>query len=387
MHTQSQNRIRHQWLGWIALLAFASVLSPINIHIVIAQETPEIVVAPADPGEPPAPPQAPAADAPANTEPASATPTPVETISPPAEVPSTEPAPAAAPAQIPDVPVPDVPATPSEVSSDNEIGKLLPKDEPVAEVKAPVNESVRTLSVEPGSRTMLPEDRPAWVGAAPDFSSSQHYLYVESLPTQEPNKVDEALDAPLIAAVRNYIDQEVINQLGAADAMPLTAEFIRKNLIDNPEGFECELATGQEPAYQKWVTVRITPEQRELFRQWHTEAVQRTRLKPLGINLVAVLVLISLTHVVLRRFSGTSPLTTVNQALPVQVVNRKSRSSLNWIFFALLLGAVAFAFLMPLFALTWVSAERSSPDLHNEVRIETLEGEHGTIILESKSHR
>ena len=137
---------------------------------------------------------------------------------------------------------------------------------------------------------MLPENRPAWVGAAPDFSSAQHYLYVGSLPTQDPNKVDKALDEPLVAAVRNYIDQEVINQLGAADAMPLTAEFIRKNLIDNPEGFECELATGQEPAYQKWVTVRITPEQRELFRQWHTEAVQRTRLAPLGINLVAVLV-------------------------------------------------------------------------------------------------
>jgi len=402
MNDQSQYRLRHYWLGWIAMLAFVSVLSPINIHFVIAQDLPGVVIAPADPGQPTASTQAPATPAVA-TEVAIEVPT--ATTSTPADVPPVvEPVSAVAP-----VPTPDVPVTPSEVTSDTDIGTLIPIDEPLAESVAskktkPDPESVRTLSVEPGVRPMLPEDRPAWVGASSDFTSAQHFLYVGSLPTSNRSEADEALDEPLIAAVRNYIDQEVVNQFGSANSMPVTAEFIRRNLIDNPEGFECELTTGQDPLFQKWVAVRITPEQRELFRQWHTEATQRTRLAPLGVGLVAVLSVISLSHVVLRRFRGASQLAMVNQQLPEQVASRKTRTrstAAKLIFFALLLSAVAFAFLLPLFAKTAVRVkttinsdhsdrnlpyEVTLPALHKEIRIDTLDGSR-TIILEHTSHQ
>ncbi len=405
MNDQTQTQSRTSWVGWIALLAFAVGFSPVNVHLVIAQEEPGIVVAPADPGEPPAPPQATAT---------------IETVSPePAQAPS-EVAVVAAPSQPqpPEVQEPQasaVPAVPSEVSKDSEIGNLLPTvDATKSDSASPSNsetssktsakentEAIRTLSVEPGTRPVLPKNRPAWVGAAPDFTSSQHYLYVGSLPTLKPNKADQALDEPLVAAVRNYIDQEVINQIGAANAMPVTADFIRTNLIDDPVGYECELATGQEPLYQKWVSVRITPEQRELFRQWHIEATQRTRLAPLGVGLVAVLSVISMSHLVLRRFRGGSPLTVVNQHVPVAVAKRSEKawsSTAKWMLFALLGAAVAFAFLLPLFALTAskVTYQESTeidsefaemPDLHKQIHIETLDGDHKTIILETKSHR
>jgi hypothetical protein len=394
MNSKTQNRVHHHWLGWVTLFAFAALLSPINIQIVIAQETPEFAIAPADPGSPPIPPQAPVEPSvqespvqePAAQEPApSAVPaTPVEP-SPPVEAPAVEPAPASAPAETSDVSI-----TSSEITSDTDFGRLLPKEGATVEATPSDNEKVRTLSVEPSTRPLLPENRPAWVGAEPDFTTTQHYLYVGSLPTQEQLEVDDALDEPLVAAVRNYIDQEVVNQLGAADSMPVTAEFIRRNLIDNLAGYECELTTGQEPLFQKWVTVRITPEQRDLFRQWHTETTQRSRLAPLCVGLVAVLSVISLSHVVLRRFSASSPLAAVNQHLPEQVVSRKTRSSAKGIFFVLLLAAVAFAFLLPLFAVWTVRTSefevRKQHDLHKQYQIETLDG-HRTVILESKSPR
>ncbi len=408
----TQHRLHHHWLGWIAMLAFASVLAPINIHIVIAQDLPEIVIAPADPGQPPAPPEA-IAEPQASAAPEAPAEVSVVTLpepaSPPADVAAAEPVAAAVPVQMPDVPVtPSEVSAASEVSTEGEIGKLIPNKEPAAQSVANESrktdlESVRTLSVEPGLRPMLPEDRPAWVGALPDFTSAQHFLYVGSLPTTDRSEVDEALDAPLLAAVRNYIDQEVVNEQGAANAMPVTPAFIRRNLIDNPEGYECELTTGQEPLFQKWVTVRITPEQRDQFRKWHTEATQRSRLAPLGVGLVAVLSVISLSHIVLGRFRGANPLQIVNQPLPVQIASRKARTwstSARLMFFGLLLAAVMFAFLMPLFALTMVSIKSNRVDasdqsyhsiempvLHEEVRVETLDGGHRTIILNSKSHR
>ena len=387
MNEQTQHPPRHNWLGWIALLAFASVLSPVNIHIVIAQDAPEIAVAAADPGEPPTPPIAHDPPSPAIVAAAS---TPVE-----------GPVPAKTSAQIP-----DVPAAPSEISSEAELGKLIPNDEPETEpfVSEPPKvdpDSVRTLSVEPGVRPLLPADRPGWVGALPDYSSPQHRLYIGSMPTTDERDADEALDEPLIAAVRNYIDQEVVNELGASSKMPIDAAFIRRNLIDDSAGYVGELSTSQGSMYQKWVTVRVTPEQRELFSKWHTEAAQRTRLASLGFGLVSVLALVSLTHMVLRRH-GASPLPLVNQHVAESAV--AVRRSLTWTAVKVL-GFLVFLMIPAFFVLaalvfsvrtfpvvenrlngSRLPYEVQLPDLHKELRIETLGGER-TIVIENKSRR
>lgn len=397
MNKHSQHLPRHNWLGWIALLAFASLFSPINIHIVIAQDAPEIVVVPADPGEPPAPPttlETPAPAAPTFAPEATAEHGSTLVVGP---------TPAATAAQIPNVPVAS-----SEVSSEAEIGKLIPNHElHTAPSEAPKAdpESVRTLSVEPGVRPMLPADRPAWVGASPDYSSPQHRLYIGSLPTTDERDADEALDEPLMATVRNYIDQEVVNQVGASFKMPVDAAFIRRNLIDDPAGYVCELTTSQGSMFQKWVTVRVTPEQRELFTKWHTEAAQRTRLAPIGLGLVSVLALVSLTHMVLRRH-GASPLPLVNQhATEPAVAVRTSRSwtALKVLGFLVLMMIPAFFVLAALLftvgyrqTATEVEPHISGrslpyevqfPDLHKELRIETLGGGERTIVIESKSRR
>jgi len=379
MDMPTQNRPQLHGLVWIALLACAAVVSPISIRIAIAQDGLEITVAQADPGQPPAPPAASAALS-ANLD------APVATVPP---------SPAAAEAAV------------SEISQESELGELAPLDtaartDGADTTRTPASpDGVRTLSVEPGSRPILPADRPAWVGAAPDLSSAQHHLYVGSLPTLNESDADEALDEPLVAAVRNYIDQEVINRVGAADQMPVDADFIRRNLLDDPAGYVCELATSQGAMFQKWVTVRVTPEQRELFQQWHTEASQRARLAPLGLGLVSVLALVSLSHMVLRRRHGTIALPSVNQRVsepPVAVRRSRSGTILKLMACGALLTLSALFFLT-----TRVQSSRSGsvdvnfepaiefhegplprevhiPGLHSEVRIETLGGER-TIIL------
>jgi len=373
-------------LAWIASLTFVSIVSPLHVRISVAQDATELTVSAADPGEPPTP-QPELAKKVASED-------AHEVTSEDASKATHE--------------------VTSEVASEEELGVLPPTDESLienktqtAEKSVPAEDSVRTLSVEPGVRPILPDDRPAWVGAAPDFSSTQHYLYVGSLPTSEERDADEALDEPLLAAVRNYIDQEVINEQASAFHMPVDAEFIRKNLIDDSKGYVCELSTSQGPMYQKWVTVRVTPEQRELFKRWHIEAAQRKRLAPLGVGLVSALALVSASHLVLRRRHGAATMPLVNPvaAEPPVAVKRSFVKTLfkTSIFIGfLMLPAVL---LLSALAPTHVKVHRLSPkqggdnkmrhestievhlpNLQKEIRIDKL-GDGRTIIIEHTSGR
>ncbi len=224
MNHQNDLRSQQSLLGVLALLTCLA-LAPTNISIVIAQDLPPIVVQPAAPGEPPAPaPQKPSEPTEAasegnaegraegQSEAASDTAKAAQESAPSQETSTAS------------------EGTTSEVTTQAEVGSLLPtEDSATAGFKSSEAtkdsssqvEEVRTLSVEPGNQSLLPADKPAWVGAAPDYSTSQHYLYVGSLPTHEANETDAALDEPLVATVRNYIEQEVIQEPNSANEMPL----------------------------------------------------------------------------------------------------------------------------------------------------------------------
>ncbi len=167
---------------------------------------------------------------------------------------------------------------------------------------AQAKNSTQQLSIEPGSQPMLPVDAPAWIGAAPDFSEEYHRLHVAGQIAETEEEAAEVLDEPLVAAVSDYIDTQVLDRPGASGAFrsKLTADFIWKNLIDVPEGYVARLNTAGVPMYQKWVTVSITPEQREIFRNWDREAIQRRRLAPIGLGMVGLLSCVSLFRLVLK---------------------------------------------------------------------------------------
>jgi hypothetical protein len=162
--------------------------------------------------------------------------------------------------------------------------------------------SVRELSVPPATLPLLPLDRPAWVGAPPDLDAEIHRLYVGSLVADDPQQVDPLLDEPLVASLQSYIRDHVLPQTQAAHLLKyhLSADYIRKNLIDDPDGFVAELNAASGPLFQKWIVVTISPQQREQMKQWYHEALQRQRLIPLFVALVGVVGSVGFLHLALR---------------------------------------------------------------------------------------
>lgn len=170
-----------------------------------------------------------------------------------------------------------------------------------AEVATPADVAeVRELSVAPDSKPLLPRDRPAWVGDAPDLSSNTHRLFVGSYPTLKPEEADAALDDPLVASVNGYIDEYVLKN-GGAEKLGLKADWIRGKLVDRTTDYLAELSTSQGPMYQKWVVVQISPENRHQLLEQYRQVEQVHRLVALGLGVTGLMTLTGLANVAFKR--------------------------------------------------------------------------------------
>ncbi len=256
----------------------------------------------------------------------------------------------AAPPDAGSPPIPPNPAAPpaavapeaegvGEVTAEREFNSLdLSPPANASQPDASQAETVRTLSVEPRTRPLLPANSPAWITAVPDYSAAIHRIPVGSLPTTRADETEGGLDEPLLAALYEYVDTQVVQQPGASEKLQpqLSVNYIRRNLIEDPAGYTAELTTSNGPMYQKWVLVSVTAEQREQLKTWHREALQRERLAPLGLGVVAAIGFIGLSHMVLRRLYGLpkpKPLTSQNfVALPVhaQPVGKQKKCCGIW---------------------------------------------------------
>lgn len=168
--------------------------------------------------------------------------------------------------------------------------------------------AVRELSVPLETKPLLPEDRPAWVGAAPDLSTSTHRLFVGSYPTASPEDADAALDQPLVAAVNAYLDSDVLKN-GTSLNLHLTPQFIRTHLIDPSSEYMAELSTSEGSMYQKWVVLTVTPEQRAQFESMLQAHEQEKRLVTLGVGVLGLVGLAGAANLLFtslrRRSAGT----------------------------------------------------------------------------------
>ncbi len=200
-------------------------------------------------------------------------------------------------------------------------------------------DATRPLSVEPGKQPLLPADRPAWVAAPPDLSSAVHRLFVGSELVGDPQEADRGLDGPLVQSLRKYIDEQITERPGMADRIDITADFIRKNLMQPDVSYVAELSTSVGPMYQKWVILEITPEQREILRGMVVATIQRERFAPIGLGAFGVLAAIALVHWLsrrrARRYSGTGG---SRDALGSAAVDQRSLMGNG---FALLAGLLA----------------------------------------------
>lgn len=275
-------------LALFVAFSFALGLASISAQ---DQEPPAIVASLPDEGQPPAP----AIEVPAAAnEDANDKVVASETIKPETIKPEVGEKAAKAETVVPQPAVKDVP--PAEVASVEQIEQLG--------AKTPEPNAVRELSVEPvlETRPMLPADRPAWVGAPNDTSERVHRLYVASFTTAARDEVeaDEMLDDPLVAAVRRYLDESLFPGEGAMD-LHITPEFVRSNFLDNSTSYVAAMTTQSGTEYQKWVVLKVTPEQREYLADLLREHKQRQRMAVLGVGLVGVLGLTALANLLFNR--------------------------------------------------------------------------------------
>lgn len=287
-------KCRFSWLPWIPL-AVALVMSPLSIEIVVAQDLDAETVTPS-----------------ANTsqnvdrllieKPSDGSPpTPVDQTSAPVSDTSDESTVEAESGSSPATKETDVSAEIGDASfSTTETLTIPPK--------------TRVLSVKPGVKPLLPEDHPRWITESPDYKTEIHRMAVGSIPTPSVEDVDHSLDEPLLARMYDYIDQQVLRDANGSTRVQdkVTVKYIWNNLIDDKSGYVAELNTSEGPMYQKWVSVNVSEKQRQQLSQWNSEAIQRERLKPLGLGLLSLFGLVAVTHLALRRRHG-SPAAVVQQ--------------------------------------------------------------------------
>lgn len=168
------------------------------------------------------------------------------------------------------------------------------------------------LSVEPLGQ-LLPKDHPAWISAEPDLESTTHRFVVQSIPASQVSEAETNLNAPLEEAMRGYLER-LLGDSKAGELLKhkVDATFIRRNLLEESNGYVAELQTSVGPMYQKWVMVEVTDKQQEQFRLWYIQDRQRQRATPLGIAVTGIFILIATAHLALRlrsqRVAKTAPL-------------------------------------------------------------------------------
>ncbi len=208
--------------------------------------------------------------------------------------------------------------TTQESSNTTSIGEVTAPKQSSTE-SAPAGE--RRLSVEPSS-SLLPADRPSWIGSEPDFKSSTHRFVVASIPTAREDEVDVNLDASLVEALSSYVVEQLgDDRAGYLLASHLSSAFIRTNYVDDKTSYTAELSTTGGSMYQKWVMVEISPEQQELLKTWYQERIQRERIVPLAVAFVGFLGLVGITNLWFRRSASRNP-----QAPMMQVIQPVAKS-------------------------------------------------------------
>lgn len=238
-----------------------------------------------------------------------------------------------------------------------------------AEVATPADVAqVRELSVAPDVKPLLPLDRPAWVGAAPDLSTNTHRLFVGSDATVKPEETETALDDALVASVNGYIDEYVLKN-GGAEKLRLKPDYIRNKLVDRSTDYLAEWNTSQGPMYQKWVVVQISPENRSQFLEQYRQVEQVHRLVALGIGVTGLLTLTGAANLAFNRrrrrydalevpaMTGVYPLAAKGQP----PVLKSNRHKTGWGLLALGVMVVLFTLPTALFFIRHSRERDSSP--------------------------
>ncbi len=188
----------------------------------------------------------------------------------------------------------------AEISSEEEIGLGAAIEASEQKLTNAASEEPVPLSVAP-REPIYPDDMPAWINQAPDYSTPIHRLFVGSEPVADEADLDQALQIPLMAAVLDYLDDQVFHEDGVASELGITADYIQSNLVSNHNGYTVALNSLDGKMYEKWVTLEIHPLQRANFERMRAEATRLSRIPVVLLCLLGVVGIMGISHLFLRR--------------------------------------------------------------------------------------
>ena len=191
----------------------------------------------------------------------------------------------------------------AEISSEEEIGLSAAIEASEQKLANAASEEPVPLSVAP-REPIYPDNMPAWINQDPDYSTPIHRLFVGSEPVSDEADLDKALQVPLMAAVLDYLDDQVFHEDGVASELGITSSYIQSNLISDRNGYTVPLNSLDGKMYEKWVTLEIHPEQRANFERMRAEARQLSRIPIVLLCLLGVVGVMGTSHLFLRRGSS-----------------------------------------------------------------------------------
>jgi len=160
------------------------------------------------------------------------------------------------------------------------------EDAPAAAASLPgAGEAEKAATTTPADPTLhtpledtvkIPEGRPEWIDAEPDFSSAIHTIPVASGPYVHEGESRRALDRALVKATKEYIAEQLGSEL-AAQLIQYDAKTIKRKVVKADNLYHDVATYSVGPMNEYFALLEFGPEFRnELDRRWsHVRATSR----------------------------------------------------------------------------------------------------------------
>jgi hypothetical protein len=128
----------------------------------------------------------------------------------------------------------------------------------------------------------IPEGRPAWTEADPDYTSAIHTIPVASGPYVHENESRRALDQALVKATREYVAEQLGSEL-AARLIQYDAKTIKRKVVKADNLYHDEATYSVGKMHEYFALLEFGPEFRnELDRRWENIRA-KSRLSQVGL--------------------------------------------------------------------------------------------------------
>jgi len=128
----------------------------------------------------------------------------------------------------------------------------------------------------------IPEGRPEWIDADPDYTSAIHTIPIASGPYVHENESRRALDQALVKATKEYVAEQLGSEL-AARLIQYDAKTIKRKVVKADNLYHDVATYSVGPMHEYFALLEFGPEFRnELDRRWENIRA-KSRLSQVGL--------------------------------------------------------------------------------------------------------